>query len=222
MTGSKIKQVCKDLSALSVAIGLAGAALTALPTDADATIFEGSFVVSAHTSGPGLLINTLALGGGSFTTPDIIEGGTHSFNLFQIWTNEGDVGADDQDAKPISVEFTFTAPLPSFGGTVEGDTDGIKLGFLGSIQYGKVTWDGPLTLNYPGGGDGALKITLSNEIFNFGIFGLDEGRRDGATVRASFKNVSDPSPVPEPASLAVLGLGLAGLGWATRRRKQAV
>lgn len=218
MTGSKTKQVCKGLSTLSLAIGLAGAALTALPTDADATIFSGSFVVSAHTSGNGLLINTFALGGGSFTTPDIIEGGTHSFNLFQIWTNEGEVNSDDLVAKPISVQFSFTAPPPPFGGTVNGDTFAVS----GIIESGKVTWDGPLTLNYPGGGDGALRITLSNETFNSGLFGLHEGSGHGAKVTASFKNVSDPTPAPEPASLAVLGLGLAGLGWATRRRRQPV
>ena len=221
MTGSKTKQVCKGLSTLSLAIGLAGAALTALPTDADATVFEGTFSVTANTSDPGLVINTFALGGGSFTTPDILEGGTHNFNLFQIWTNESTVNSDDTVAKPISVQFSFTAPPPLFGGTVEGDTDGISTLF-GSIQYGQVSWDGPLTLNYPGGGDGALKITLSNETFNFGLFGLHEGSGHGATVKASFKNVSDPSPVPEPASLAFLGMGLAGFGWATRRRRQPV
>lgn len=216
---TKTKQMLKGLCAMSLAVGIGAAALTALPNKADATIFEGSFTIKANTSEPGLVIKTHALGGGLFTTPDILENKSYAFDLFEIWTDEPNVNGNNQTAKPISVEFTFTAPQPPSTGTVNGDTAGIKFSLF--YQAGTVTWDGPVTLNYPGGGDGSLKIKLSDETFNGGYFGLNKGYGYGATVRATFTNLADPTPAPEPATLAVLGLGLAGLGF-LRRRKQAV
>jgi hypothetical protein len=219
MTETKTKQALKGLCAMSLAVGIGAAALTALPNDADATVFEGSFTIKANTTEPGLVIKTHALGGGSFSTPDILENKSYSFDLFEIWTDEPNVNGNNQVMKPISVEFTVTSPPPPFGGTVDGDTAGIR--FLLIYQAGTVTWDGPVTLNYPGGGDGKLRISLSDETFNTGLFGLNKGQGYGATVKATFYNKEDPTPAPEPATLTVLGLGLAGLGL-LRRRKQVV
>jgi hypothetical protein len=158
--------------------------------------------------------------GNSFTTSDIPEGGTYTRGLFRIWIPRGwkgerTVGANDQVLKPISVHFTLTAPTP-LGGTAHGNTVGVSAGYE-TYQYGEVTWNGPLTLNYPDG-NGALKITLSDETFDYGCVGCS----GYAIVDVTFTNMANSTPAPEPATLAVLGMGLAGLGLASCLRKQAV
>lgn len=165
--------------------------------------------ITANSSDPGLVVHTQfkpGVGGKEFT---LFDGECKTFKLFDIWTNEKSVDRDDTAKKDITVNLSFL--LPDVSPSISGDTWGVK----GIFQYGKVSWDGPLVVDVPG--DRKFKITLSEEYFNKGLFGLNEGECDGATVEIKICQISSECPddgggnIPEPASLGVLGLGALGL-----------
>ena len=140
------------------------------------------------------------------------DGQSKTFDLFKIWTEEADVASwEDTAVKQIMVNFDFDTPDLSFD--LYGETYGIR----GFWQSGQVSWDDPITLALA---DRTFKVWLSDEEFNKGPLGLNEGTKYGAIVQATVKQIgSSYVSVPDNGSAAMLlGLSLLVIASLTKRR----
>lgn len=201
------------------------AGLLLLSASAYATVIQATYSVDTSDMDPGLKIQSADVSANPFTH-NVAAGNSVTFDLFDIWTDENSLDGGlfscghDCDHMPISVDFGFLQPDVG-NGTVTGETFGQFTGFLNIDQEGVLQWDGPLSFQYGPNNDGLINVALSDETFNEGLFGLDEGRGNGATVKATLSLVSDASAaaVPEPGALGLFGLALVMIGFAAQRRR---
>ena len=142
------------------------------------------------------------------------DGQSFTFSFFDIWTDETHVNPDDTVPQNITATLDFF--VPSVDPSIGGNTVGTSI-FYGIIQYGQVTWNGPAIVTIPG--DRQFSVTLSDEHFNFGFFGLNEGEKYGATVEATVEQITSSNAVPETANTAMLfGAALVGVAFMARKR----
>ena len=197
------------MKALKIAvILLLGSSVPLLAIPKDYVVAGGS--VAINTIDPGLVLDYSLASGLTGTSFTLNDGLSSSFGFFNIWTTESAINNDDKSWKPISATLSFSTPISS--ATIDGDTYGVKAGFLGSYQAGKVVWDGPATMILS---DRTFQISLSNETFNAGY--LWSLGCKGATVEATVTQITS---VPDGGiTLMLLGLGLSGLAFGRRFMK---
>jgi hypothetical protein len=197
---------------------LPSAAIALFTTFAGETAFGLSYTisggsVSAANSGDGLLLQT-SLNFPAITpfTFSLNDGQSYSFNFFDIWTMESTVNPDDEIKRAISATLSFSDPVTS--ATIGGITVGGSF-LKGLTQWGEVKWNNLDPLNV---GGRTFRISLTDEVFNAGLFGLNDGPHYGATVRATVEQIGT-SAVPDGGSTAMLlGLSLLGIGLVSRKR----
>ena len=174
---------------------------------------------------PALVVATLALvvalGGTAFAAPlrrlaASIDGATIKDHTIAGVKLKNDTLTGRQIEESGLARVPLAADAASVGGVTFG---GWFFWGLGIADWGEVVWDTPAPIFSVG--DRSFQLTLSDETFNAGPWGLSAGETYGATVKATVTQLSSSvAHVPDSGSTALLlGLALTGLGLAGYRRR---
>jgi hypothetical protein len=193
-----------NLKALLTA-GALGA--TVLAGNAEATIlFEidaaNSWVSVTSTPVSGKGLNAFLAGGVNERSFSLDEGQSATFNFLRL----SGKGVEGTGTYYISAQLAFARPLETPAAVGHGG--GVYAHYQGVVDAGTLTWTDMPTL-----------ITLKDG----SVISVDfeDGwrlRDERAIVRATVRLVEEATAVAEPGTVAMIGAGLAGMGFAGRRR----
>ncbi len=192
---------------------LATAALTAMSTVAMASpiTYAGTFSIT-DTAPANNNALTVTAGDGTFSVPLILGQEQYNITLATFHTTDTSTSFASFASDTIEGTFNFTAPVNAVA-TVNGSVSEATANLFGHFSSsGALVWD-TNNLNVAFSDGSRLKIDLGPS-----LFANLNGTSDAQVVSANFTLTHDP--IPEPASLALLGGGLCSLRLIGKRRRR--
>ncbi|MDY6825384.1 MAG: PEP-CTERM sorting domain-containing protein [Thermodesulfobacteriota bacterium] len=142
------------------------------------------------------------------------DGQSETFYFATIGTTETWVNDDDIQPGEITANIDFDIP------DMTSAVDGKSIGFAGCfhfIQGWILKWDDPVSVDL--GETGEFTIELSDVAYGSWCWQGPDGTADvSATITYNPGGSSSPAPVPEPSTILLMGIGLAGLATLGRKR----
>jgi hypothetical protein len=175
---------------------------------AHATPFLGTVTFTDDTPGNALNLEATS----QHISFDQTAGGV--FNMPTLLTIQSTDTSDSTDTTTDTITVTFDFTHPSAGtGNTSGTGSEAVLSVSGTVfaRTGFIVWNNPSTITFD---DGAiLSVSLTDATLG------GSGATLSANVGATFADIQDPTAVPEPMSIALLGTGVLGMASAIRRRR---
>jgi hypothetical protein len=164
-----------------------------------------------------------ASAGSNVPPSSTLEGATWNFNFFLDYKVADGVSSDYAYGQIADLSFALLYDFDSAEGTAEADHGIIDLSSLLVDGSGAIQGSQNLLFSFLGNDSSEFGITAPEFSFDPSAageysFALTANDGSGELGRSAMR-VNTIAEVPEPSTLALLGLGLAGIGWS--RRKQA-